>query len=98
LSWVIFHYAGAAGAVGQRYLGGLLCTPDGSVPPQQQLETEIWPLLKSSGIEPWELFVVDNNLQSEGSLESGPPPLDFFRKEVLKLKAEKKLEKMEGMA
>ena len=79
LSWVVFHYAGAAGAVGQRYLGGLLCTPDGTLPPATELE-KIWEVLRSAEIEPWELFVVDNNDKSSGSIEAGPPPLDFYRK------------------
>lgn len=79
LSWVVFHYAGAAGAVGQRYIGGLICTPDGALPPQSELE-KIWGVLRSAEIEPWELFVVDNNDSSPGALEAGPPPLDFYRK------------------
>lgn len=79
LSWVVFHYAGAAGAVGQRYLGGLLCTPDGTLPPATELE-KIWEVLRSAEIEPWELFVVDNNDESPGSIEAGLPPLDFYRK------------------
>ena len=88
LSWIVFHYAGAAGAVGQRYLGGLLCTKDGSLPPKKDLE-QIWELFQSCGIEPWELFVVDNDLQSPGALEAGPAPLDYYRKDVLQAKAEK---------
>ena len=79
LSWIVFHYAGAAGAVGQRYIGGLLCTPDGTLPPESELE-KIWDVLRSAEIEPWELFVVDNNDSSPGALEAGPPPLDFYRK------------------
>mmetsp|Transcript_22681 Transcript_22681/g.45926 ORF Transcript_22681/g.45926 Transcript_22681/m.45926 type:complete len:560 (+) Transcript_22681:55-1734(+) len=78
LSWVVFHYAGAAGAVGQRYLGGLLCTPDGALPPEKELE-EIWEVFRSAEIEPWELFVVDNNEVSIGAQEAGPPPLDYYR-------------------
>lgn len=79
LSWVVFHYAGAAGAVGQRYIGGLLCTLDGTLPPDSELE-KIWDVLRSAEIEPWELFVVDNNDSSPGALEAGPAPLDFYRK------------------
>lgn len=89
LSWVVFHYAGAASAVGQRYLGGLLCTADGSLPPEESRE-EIWKVMRNCGMEPWELFVVDNNLQSPGAIEAGKPPLDFFRADVLRAKAEKK--------
>eukprot|EP00584_Thalassiosira_punctigera_P003674 CAMPEP_0172535120 /NCGR_PEP_ID=MMETSP1067-20121228/7261_1 /TAXON_ID=265564 ORGANISM="Thalassiosira punctigera, Strain Tpunct2005C2" /NCGR_SAMPLE_ID=MMETSP1067 /ASSEMBLY_ACC=CAM_ASM_000444 /LENGTH=516 /DNA_ID=CAMNT_0013320019 /DNA_START=240 /DNA_END=1791 /DNA_ORIENTATION=+ len=79
LSWVVFHYAGAAGAVGQRYLGGLLCTPDGQMPPTKDLD-EIWKCLRSAEIEPWELFVVDNDDKSPGALAAGAPPLDYYRK------------------
>jgi hypothetical protein len=81
LSWVIFHYAGAASAVGQRYLGGLLCTPDGKLPHPDELD-KIWPLFRSAGIEPWELYLVDNNPTSPGRIASGPPPLDHFRSKV----------------
>ncbi|KAL7537514.1 hypothetical protein ACHAXR_009801 [Thalassiosira sp. AJA248-18] len=79
LSWVVFHYAGAAGAVGQRYLGGLLCTPDGTLPPSNALD-EIWKVLRSAEIEPWELFVVNNDDKSPDALAAGPPPLDYYRK------------------
>ena len=79
LSWVVFHYAGAAGAVGQRYLGGLLCTPDGQLPPSKDMD-EIWRVLRSAEIEPWELFVVNNDEKTPGALEAGEPPLDFYRK------------------
>lgn len=89
LSWVVFHYAGAAAAVGQRYIGGLLCTADGSLPPEKDRD-EIWSLFESCGIEPWELFVVDNDAKSPGALEAGEPPLNFYRDKVLKTKEEKK--------
>jgi hypothetical protein len=82
LAWVVFHYAGAASAVGQRYLGGLLCTPDGQLPPPEQLP-KIWDCFRSAGIQPWELYQVDNDGASPGALEAGPPPLDSFRAEVL---------------
>ena len=85
LSHIIFHYAGAAGAVGQRYLGGLLCTSDGSLPPESAREA-IYAKLRTAGIDPWELFVVDNRVDSPGALNAGPPPLDYFRKDVLQKK------------
>ena len=88
LSWIVFHYAGAATAVGQRYLGGLLCTPDGSLPDEEVLPG-IWKVLESSGIEPWELFVVDNNEQAHGAIAAGKPPLDFYRKDVIAAKSKK---------
>ncbi|KAL7490068.1 hypothetical protein ACHAW6_015791 [Cyclotella cf. meneghiniana] len=80
LSWVVFHYAGAAGAVGQRYLGGLLCTPDGKLPKDERELERIWSVLRSAEIEPWELFVVDNDDKSPGALAAGPAPLDYYRK------------------
>merc|ERR1712127_194567 len=83
LSYVIFHYAGAAGAVGQRYLGALLCTADGSLPSESEMVEKIYPKLRSAGIDPWELFIVDNSEDSVGALDAGPPPLDFYRKDVM---------------
>jgi hypothetical protein len=114
LSWIAFHYAGAATSVGQvravvgyasacyyhpwlardrlmfvytafvvqRYLGGLLCTADGGLPDASQLD-DVWPAFQYAGIEPWELFVVNNDPQFPGAIDAGPPPLDFYRKEVL---------------
>jgi VDE lipocalin domain len=81
LSWIVFHYAGAAKTVGLRYLGGLLCTPDGSLPDESQLP-EIWDCLQRAGIQPWELYAVDNRLDSPAAIDAGPPPLDFYRNEV----------------
>lgn len=86
LSWIVFHYAGAASAVGQRYLGGLLCTPNGQLPSADQLP-EIWTCFQSAGIQPWELYQVDNDEDTPGALEAGPPPLDFYRAEVLARRA-----------
>lgn len=79
LSWAVFHYAGAASAVGQRYLGGLLCTPDGELPQQSQLP-EIWDTFRSAGIEPWELYCVDNREDRASAAAAGPAPLDHFRR------------------
>lgn len=105
LSYIVFHYAGAAGAVGQRYLGGLLCTADGSLDPildksQQGSSTlptgpmvdHVYSKLRSAGIEPWELFCVDNRIDSPEALDAGEAPLDHFRKDVLAAKAKKKQE------
>ena len=77
LSWIVFHYAGAASAVGQRYIGGLLCTPNGNLP-ESNLGL-IWSLFQSAGIEPWELYVVDNDENSPGAMSAGEPPLKYFR-------------------
>jgi hypothetical protein len=41
---------------------------------------EIWKVFRSAEIEPWELFVVDNDMTSQGSLAAGLPPLDYYRK------------------
>jgi len=90
LSWILFHYAGAASAVGQRYLGGLLCTPDGSLPPPEKLE-EIWKALKITGIAPWELFAVNNDDTCSDTVSAGPPPLNYFRADVLNAKKAKHL-------
>lgn len=79
LSHIVFHYAGAASAVGQRYLGGLLCTADGSLPTDRD---HIYEKLRSAGIEPWELFVVDNSVDSIGAKQAGPPPLRYFREQL----------------
>jgi len=84
LSYIIFHYAGAARAVGQIYLGGLLCTSDGSLPSESERKEKIYPKLRSAGIDPWELFIVDNSEDSVGMIAAGPAPLDFYRKDVLK--------------
>lgn len=85
LSWIVFHYAGAAKTVGLRYLGGLLCTPDGSMPKEIDLPA-IWDCFKSAGIEPWELYVVDNRVDTPNAINAGPPPLDFYRQSVLELR------------
>lgn len=93
LSWMVFHYAGAASAVGQRYLGGLLCTPDGRLPPPEKLP-EVWNACRRAGIQPWELYLVDNDVNTPGALAAGPPPLTYFRDEVQALKAKKRAEVM----
>jgi len=91
LSYIIFHYAGAARAVGQRYLGGLLCTADGSLPSKSERDKTIYPKLRECGIEPFELFVVDNNDDAPGAIAAGAPPLDFYMKDVVEKKKEKKM-------
>ena len=87
LSWIVFHYAGAASQVGQRYLGGLLCTPDGSLPSAEHLPA-IWNHFRSAGIQPWELYQCKNDDDAPGAIDAGPPPLDFYRAEVLARRAE----------
>ena len=82
LSWCVFHYAGAAAAVGQQYLGGLLCTPDGKLPPAAELDGPIKAAFKSVNIAMWELFVCSNSDIPGGDVGdgSGSPPLAFFRR------------------
>jgi hypothetical protein len=48
---------------------------------------EIWKVLQSAGIEPWELYVVDNNENAPGAVAAGKPPLDFYRNDVLAAKS-----------
>ena len=56
-------------SLSQRYLGGLLCTSTGELPPAKDLD-EIWEVFRSAEIEPWELFVVDNDETSAGALSA----------------------------
>lgn len=71
LSWIIFHFAGAACAVGQWYLGGLLCTPDGSLSEQRKLP-ELWDAIRAAGIEQWGHFNANKDKKSPGYvLEAG---------------------------
>lgn len=79
LSWIVFHYAGAAKAVGLQYLGSLLCTPDGSMPSVNDLP-QIWNLFRSAGVEPWDLYQVDNRIDTPDAIKAGVPPLSYFRK------------------
>lgn len=69
----------------QRYLGGLLCTVEGNLPntDDPSKNEEVWKLFRTAGIEAWELFIVNNDPKSAGSIAAGPPPLDFYRKDVL---------------
>ncbi len=73
-------------AVGQRYLGGLLCTKDGLLPPPSTLE-KIWGVLEKTSIAPWELFVVDND--DADVARAGSPPLNFYRGQILNAKRAK---------
>jgi hypothetical protein len=70
-----------------------LCTPDGTLPSESSRE-EIWKAFQKVGIEPWELFTVNNDPNAVGILSAGPPPLDFYRKDVLAAKAEKSAPKL----
>jgi hypothetical protein len=89
LSWIVFHYAGAAQAVGLRYLGGLLCTPDGFLPKKADDLAAIWQCFQSAGIQPWELYVVDNRVDTVEAVDAGPPPLTFYRQGVMELRNKK---------
>ena len=88
LSWIVFHYAGAATVVGQRYIGGLLCTPDGKLP-DESTSSEWKAALESVSIQPWELYVVDNDMTSPGAVTAGKPPLMFYRDGVLQERKQK---------
>ena len=80
LSWLVVHYAGAAKAVGLQYTGGLVCTPDGTLSQQDpQSWKTIWNCLQNAGIQPWELTMVDNRLDTPNVLDAGIPPLDYYR-------------------
>lgn len=57
-----------------------MCTPNGKLPSDEKQLERIWNALRSAEIEPWELFVVDNDDGSKGALDAGPPPLDYYRK------------------
>lgn len=74
----------------QRYLGGLLCTPNGSLPPKSELD-KVWSAFDVAGIAPWDLYVVNNDPDAPGAVEAGPAPLDYYRKDVLAAKAKKKI-------
>ena len=60
------------------------------MPPESEKE-QIWKVLKSAGIEPWELFVVDNQKDTPSYLEAGEPPLDYYLKSVKENKLKKQL-------
>jgi VDE lipocalin domain len=83
LSWIVFHYAGAASSVGLQYLGGLLCTPDGKLPTDAKDLDIIWDHFRSAGIQPWELYNVDNSLNTPEAIKAGLPPLDYYRKKSI---------------
>ncbi len=55
LSWVVFHYSGAASVVGQSYVGALLCTADG-IWPSSASRDRIYDALRRCDLEPWELY------------------------------------------
>jgi len=88
LSWVVFHYSGAAAVVGQSYLGGLLCTADGLWPECAKEGPEldrIEAAFRRCGIEMWELY--GHGPSDNGSsfmwtaaqrewIDANPPPLE----------------------
>jgi hypothetical protein len=85
LSWLLIHYAGAAREVGLQYLGGLLCTPDGTLPQKDPSQMNvIWQCLQNAGIQPWELIVVDNRNDTPNAIDAGLPPLDYYRGAIQK--------------
>jgi VDE lipocalin domain len=95
LSWLVVHYAEAAKAFGLQYLGGLVCTPDGSVPDDSAQRSTIWNCLQQAGIQHWELTVVDNRLDAPSKLLAGLPPLDVYRAKIVQLRRRAHLEAAE---
>ena len=83
-SYKLFH--------SKRYIGSLLCTPDGSLPPNE-VQSEIWKILRSAGIQPWELYIVNNDQNAAGAKDAGPPPLNYFLDDVRAAKAKRLAEK-----
>jgi len=84
LSWIVFHYSGAAAVVGQSYLGGLLCSADGRWPRDADYE-RIAAAFRRCGIEMWELYGHGPPGLSSSFMwtpehevweQSHPPPLD----------------------
>jgi hypothetical protein len=91
LSWLVLHYAGAAKAVGLQYMGGLLCTPTGSLPNVSSKEMdEIWHILQRAGIQPWEFTMVDNRMDTPNAIDAGLPPLDYYRSAIWKSRHEQR--------
>ncbi|KAK9839677.1 hypothetical protein WJX81_005418 [Elliptochloris bilobata] len=83
LSWALFAYSGAAAAAGQSYTGAVLCTRDGRWP-AAAAEPRVNAALRLAGIEPWELFKVDNS----GCLDAQPsPPLGIPAKDAATIPA-----------
>jgi hypothetical protein len=60
------------------------------LPPDSKREV-MYKKLRSAGIEPWELYAVDNRNDTFGAIDAGPPPLDYFRKDVLQKKSISKM-------
>jgi hypothetical protein len=69
-----------------------LCTPDGSLPPVE-VESEIWKVLRDAGIQPWELYIVNNDPNTAGAKDAGPPPLNYFLDGVRAAKTKWRAEK-----
>jgi hypothetical protein len=82
LSWLLIHYAGAAKAVGLQYMGGLLCTPDGTLPHNSTELNRIWQCFQKAGIQPWELTMVDNRMDTPNVIQAGLPPLNYYRSAI----------------
>ena len=60
--------------------------------PPDSVRQEIWSALDAAGIAPWDLYVVNNDPTTPGALAAGPPPLDYFRKDVIAAKHAKKIQ------
>lgn len=79
LAWAVFHYAGAAPAVGQSYSGSLLLTQDG-LPPPSCPKRRIVEAFGRSGVAPFELYSIAQDDERHGcrSGACGAPPLTDF--------------------
>jgi hypothetical protein len=110
LSWAVFHYSGAAGVVGQSYLGGLLCSADGQWPESARSGPEyerIRAAFRRCGIALWELY---GHGSSEGANSfmwtqehatweaSNPPPLEPIGDESVQAWRKREKAKLEAAA
>lgn len=68
MKWVVFYYSGAATAAGITYRGALICTQTGNLPEDPAAMKPINAALTRCGIEPWEMFGVDNACCSDAPL------------------------------
>lgn len=85
LSYAVLAYQGAAAAAGTSYGGSLLCTPDGEWP-SPELMPRVEAAFARAGIKMWELYPVNNKLDSSdaplGMPEEYLPFNDFARNRV----------------
>ena len=61
LTWCVFYYRGAAAKAGLSYSGAILASRDGMWPKDGESLQRIQTVLRTAGIELWELSTVDNS-------------------------------------